>query len=62
MEMVDLICNGLQMFNNRVPSAIMEFPAVSEGFLAMLGVSHASYLTSKTIDRTKASNNFSRER
>ncbi|NBD23168.1 hypothetical protein [Paenibacillus glycinis] len=44
----------LQMFNTRAPGGIATFPAVSEGLLALLGISHAGYLTSKTIDRTKS--------
>ncbi|SFJ34021.1 hypothetical protein SAMN02799624_04151 [Paenibacillus sp. UNC496MF] len=44
----------LHMFGSRAPGAITEFPAVSEGLLALLGISHAGYLTSKSIDRTKS--------
>lgn len=33
---------------------ITSFPVLSEGFLAILGMSHAGYLTSKTIDSTKS--------
>jgi hypothetical protein len=44
----------LQMFNSRAPGGFAEFPAVSEGLLALLGISHAGYLTSKSIDRTKS--------
>ncbi|QHW29416.1 hypothetical protein GZH47_00275 [Paenibacillus rhizovicinus] len=44
----------LQMFGSLAPGAITDFPAVSEGLLALLGISHAGYLTSKSIDRTKS--------
>jgi hypothetical protein len=44
----------LQVFGGRAPGAITEFPSVSEGLLALLGISHAGYLTSKSIDRTKS--------
>jgi len=35
------------------PQDINSFPVLSEGFLAILGISHAGYLTSKTISNTK---------
>ncbi|MDR7866514.1 MAG: hypothetical protein RIN56_06805 [Sporomusaceae bacterium] len=35
------------------PDKIVSFPALSEGFLAILGISHAGYLSSKTVTSTK---------
>lgn len=35
------------------PEKIISFPALSEGFLAILGISHAGYLSSKTVTSTK---------
>lgn len=36
------------------PKDIISFPVLSEGFLAILGISHAGYLTSKSINSTKS--------
>lgn len=35
------------------PKEIVELPVLSEGFLAILGISHAGYLSSKTVTSTK---------
>lgn len=35
------------------PEKIVSFPALSEGFLGVLGISHMGYLTSKTVTSTK---------
>ena len=36
------------------PALVVSLPQLSEGFLALLGISHASYLTSKSICSTPA--------
>jgi hypothetical protein len=35
------------------PEKLVSFPTLSEGFLAILGISHAGYLSSKTVTSTK---------
>ncbi|WP_088832384.1 hypothetical protein [Paenibacillus tyrfis] len=47
----------LQMFGSIPPEGFAEFPPVSEGFLTILGLSHAGYLASKSVDRTKNGGN-----
>lgn len=37
------------------PAALASLPALPDGMVAILGISHAGYLTSKGIDRTKTS-------
>jgi dipeptidyl aminopeptidase/acylaminoacyl peptidase len=34
-------------------SALGSLPLLPEGFVAILGISHAGYLTSKTVSHTK---------
>jgi len=34
------------------PDQLNQFPVLSEGFIAILGISHAGYLTNKSIDHT----------
>src|SRR5258708_7861153 len=40
----------LQMFSSKTYS---EMPSISDGWIALLGISHAGYLTSKTSDHTQ---------
>jgi hypothetical protein len=35
------------------PAGLTSFPQLSDGLIAILGISHAGYLTNKTIDHTK---------
>lgn len=54
--LIALITYGAQlamMMNEKSPSALGEFPAFSSGLLALLGISHATYLGSKSVDKTK---------
>jgi len=34
------------------PEHLAQMPALSQGMVTLLGISHAGYLTSKTVDRT----------
>ncbi|MDO3412390.1 hypothetical protein QWJ34_21680 [Saccharibacillus sp. CPCC 101409] len=43
----------LEMFNSRPAQGLDQFPGLSQGFLTILGISHAGYLASKTVERTK---------
>lgn len=42
----------IQTIQTTLPHAIERLPELSEGFLAILGISHASYLTSKSLNNT----------
>jgi len=42
----------INMIRTVPPEALDSFPALSEGFLAILGISHTGYLTSKSITST----------
>jgi hypothetical protein len=42
----------LSMIRTVPPEALDAFPALSEGFLAILGISHGGYLTSKSVTST----------
>jgi len=44
----------LNLFLTATPDALTKFPAFSEGYLAILAVSHATYLGGKTITQTKS--------
>jgi hypothetical protein len=35
------------------PASVGELPALSEGMVALLGISHAGFLASKGVDHTK---------
>lgn len=42
-----------QMMATKSIAELGEFPALSSGLLALLGISHATYLGSKSVDKTK---------
>lgn len=57
-SVVAVICYAVMLFNqirlgDSNPAALAEFPKVSDGLIALLGISHAGYLTKKGISQTK---------
>ena len=44
----------LNLFLTATPDTLTKFPAFSDGYLAILAVSHATYLGGKTITQTKS--------
>ncbi len=44
---------SLMSSNAKAPGEITQFPALSEGLVVLLGISHAGYLGSKVVDHTK---------
>ena len=51
---VSLVVYGAAIFNLLKRGVYSAMPGVSEGLLALLGISHAGYLTSKVTDHTQA--------
>jgi hypothetical protein len=49
-----LVYSGVlyQLLTNPVPANLTQMPALSQGMITLLGISHAGYLGSKTVDRT----------
>lgn len=55
--LVALVAYGAQlgafMMKDVTAAAVTTFPPLSQGLIALLGISHATYLGTKTVDRTK---------
>jgi hypothetical protein len=54
--LVAIICYAVMLFqqiHTNTETALKEFPKVSPGLIALLGISHAGYLGNKAIDKTK---------
>ena len=47
------LASVLSAINAKDPNPISQFPALSQGMLALLGISHAGFLLNKGVDHTK---------
>jgi len=53
---IAVVCYALWLFiqiGKNDAAGLSEFPKLSDGLIALLGISHAGYLTDKSVDKTK---------